>query len=128
MTSASLMVRLLWVMAMNWVVAAHLGDEAGEAADVGLVEGGVDFVEDAEGGGLELEDADQEREGGEGLFAAAERGGCSGAFCRGARRRFRCRLRCYSFQRPSVPTRRMKAWPPPKSLVKVWEKFSLMTL
>ncbi len=42
-------------------VVAHLGDEAGEAAYVGFVERGVDLVEDAEGCGLELEGADQER-------------------------------------------------------------------
>lgn len=53
-------------------VFAHFVDEAGEAAYVGFVEGGVDFVEDAEGAGLELEDADEEGEGGEGLFAAGK--------------------------------------------------------
>ena len=47
-------------------------DELGEAAHVGLVERSVDFVEDAERCGLELEDADQQRECGEGLFAAGE--------------------------------------------------------
>ncbi len=51
---------------------AHVGDELGEAADVGLVERGVDFVEHAEGRGLELEDADQQRERGEGLLSARE--------------------------------------------------------
>ncbi len=50
----------------------HLCDELCEAADVGLVERGVDFVEDAEGRGLELEDSDEQREGGEGLFSAGE--------------------------------------------------------
>ena len=47
-------------------------DELGEAAYVGLVERSVDFVEDAEGRGLELEDSDQKREGGEGLFSSGE--------------------------------------------------------
>ena len=59
-------------MTTNCVVAAISCDEAGEAADVGLVERGVDFVEDAEGRGLELEDADEERERGEGFFSAGE--------------------------------------------------------
>ena len=59
-------------MTTNWVVAAISCDELGEAADVGLVERGVDFVEDAEGCGLELEDADEQRERGEGLFSAGE--------------------------------------------------------
>ena len=44
----------------------------GEPADVGFVERRVDFVEHAEGAGLVLEDADQQRERGERLFAAGE--------------------------------------------------------
>src|SRR5712691_7448303 len=51
---------------------AHVVDEFGEAAYVGLVEGSVDFVEDAEGRGLELEDSYQKREGGEGFFSSGE--------------------------------------------------------
>src|SRR6267378_8149089 len=51
---------------------AHLVDEFGEAAYVGLVERSIDFVEDAEGCGLELEDADQERESSEGFFSSGE--------------------------------------------------------
>src|ERR1700730_9752277 len=51
---------------------AHLVDQFGEAAYVGLVERGVDFVENAEGGRLELEDTDKKRECGEGLFSSGE--------------------------------------------------------
>src|ERR1700731_1923343 len=51
---------------------AHLVDQFGEAAYVGLVKRSVDFVEDAEGSRLELEDAYQEGEGGEGLFSSGE--------------------------------------------------------
>ena len=72
MTSAWAMVRLLWVMTTNCVVALISCDQLGEAAHVGLVERSVDLVEDAEGRGLELEDADQQRERGERLFAARE--------------------------------------------------------
>jgi len=44
---------------------AHFLDEVGEAADVGFVEGGVDFVEDAERAGRELEDGGEQGNGGE---------------------------------------------------------------
>ena len=47
-------------------------DEFGEAAHVGLVERSVDLVQDAERRGLELEDADQQRERGQRLFSARE--------------------------------------------------------
>ena len=53
-------------------VAAHLGDEAGEAADVGFIQRGIDLVEHTEGCGLELKRADQQRQGGEGLFSTRE--------------------------------------------------------
>ena len=66
------MVRLLWVMTTNCVVALMSAMQLGEAADVGLVERSIDFVEDAEGRGLELEDSDQQRQRGESLFSAGE--------------------------------------------------------
>src|SRR5258707_14283001 len=40
-------------------LAAHLADQAGEAADVGLIERGVDFVKDTERAGLVAEDSDE---------------------------------------------------------------------
>jgi len=40
---------------------AHFLDQFGEAANVGFVERGVDFVEDAERAGRVLEDANQQR-------------------------------------------------------------------
>ena len=51
---------------------AHLLDQFGEAADVGLVERRVDFVEDAERAGRVLENADQQGQRSERLFAAGE--------------------------------------------------------
>ena len=51
---------------------AHFLDEVGEAADVGFVEGGVDFVEDAERAGRELEDGCEQGNGGERFFSAGE--------------------------------------------------------
>ena len=42
-------------------LAAHFADETGEAADIGFVEWGIDFVEDAERAGLVAENGDQER-------------------------------------------------------------------
>src|SRR5258708_3225950 len=44
---------------------AHLPNKFGEAANVGFVKRGVNFVEDAERAGRVLEDPDQQREGGE---------------------------------------------------------------
>ncbi len=119
------MVRLLWVMSDELGGGAHVGDHLGEAADVGFVERGVDFVEDAEGRGLELEDADEEREGGEGLFAAGEQQDVLQLFARGRGDDVDAGESELGL---SGSVRRMKAWPPPKSLVKVREKFSLMTL
>ena len=43
-----------------------------EAFDVGFVEGGVDFVEDAEGDGADFEQGEEEGDGGEGALAAGE--------------------------------------------------------
>src|SRR3989338_7542743 len=47
-------------------------DKAGEAADVRVVERGVDFVEDAEGRGLVAEDGDEQRQRRQRLLAARE--------------------------------------------------------
>src|SRR3984957_21068947 len=46
---------------------AHFLDQFGEAADVGFIERGVDFVEDAERAGRVLEDADQQSQRSESL-------------------------------------------------------------
>ena len=46
--------------------AEEVLEHVDEAADVGFVEGGVDFVEDAERAGAELKDGEEERDGGEG--------------------------------------------------------------
>ena len=64
--------RLECVTTTNCVSALMSSEQVGEAADVGLVQRRVDFVEHAEGAGLELEDADQQRQRGERLFAAGE--------------------------------------------------------
>src|ERR1700686_3536692 len=51
---------------------AHFFNQFGEAADVGFIERGVDFVEDAEGAGRILEDADQEGERRERFFSTGK--------------------------------------------------------
>src|SRR5260370_31208303 len=53
-------------------LAAHVADEAREAADVRLVERRVDFVEDTERAGLIAENSDEQRERGHGLLAPGE--------------------------------------------------------
>ena len=50
----------------------HFFHEVAEAAGVGVVERGVHFVQEAEGGGVEAEQGKHEAHGGEGFFAAAE--------------------------------------------------------
>src|SRR6202012_572030 len=51
---------------------SHGAQHVSETADVGFVERGVDFVQHAEGAGLEEEDADEEGERGEGFLATRE--------------------------------------------------------
>jgi hypothetical protein len=51
---------------------AHILYQLSEAADIGFVERGVDFVKDAERAGCVLEDANQQRERGQRLFAALQ--------------------------------------------------------
>src|SRR5208337_3987076 len=53
-------------------LGAHVGDEPGETADVGFIEWGVDFVEDAEGAGLIAEDGDQQGQRGHCFFTAGK--------------------------------------------------------
>src|SRR5579872_4732915 len=53
-------------------LAAHITHEAGEAADVGFVEGRIDFVKDTEGARLIAEDGDEQSERSHGLFPAGE--------------------------------------------------------
>lgn len=64
-----------------------LGDEAvedfDEAFDIGFVEGGVHFVEDAEGAGLDHVDSEEESDGGHGAFAAGEEADVLEFFARG---------------------------------------------
>ena len=50
----------------------HFLNQAGEADGVGLVEGRIDFVEDAEGAGLVFKDGHQEGHGRERFFSAGE--------------------------------------------------------
>ena len=50
----------------------ELAEDLNEAADVGFVQRGIDFVEDAERAGLAAEDCQQERDAGERFFAARE--------------------------------------------------------
>ena len=64
-------------------LAAHVADEAGEAADVGFVERSVHFVEDAERARLIAEDGDEKRERGHGFFAAGEQENVLHALARG---------------------------------------------
>src|SRR5260370_12449156 len=51
---------------------AHFANQAGEATDVGFIEGRVDFVQDTEGAWLVAEDGDEQRQRGHGLFAPGE--------------------------------------------------------
>ena len=52
----------------------HLAHVVGEAHHVGVVQGGLDLVHDAKGGGAHLEDGEVEGDGHEGLLAAGEQG------------------------------------------------------
>lgn len=52
--------------------AGVVADIRGDFGDVGVVEGGVDFVQDEEGRGLVAVDGEEEGERGHGLFAAGE--------------------------------------------------------
>ena len=49
---------------------AQLGQQPGEAADIGIVERCVDLVQDAHGTGTVTEDRDQQRQGGQRLLAS----------------------------------------------------------
>jgi hypothetical protein len=55
-------------------VLFELGEDAGETAGVGFVEGGVDFVEDDEGAGVNAEDGRQEGDAGQRALTAGESG------------------------------------------------------
>ena len=96
----------------NCVSRCHALEHVGEAAHVGLVERRIDFVEYAEGTGLVLEDADQQRQRGEGLFAAGEQQHVLQFLARAAATTMSMPLSMVF----SSSVRRMKAWPPPKSL------------
>src|SRR6516164_9354086 len=50
----------------------HVANKAGEAANVGFVERGIDFVQDAEWARLVAEYSDEQRERGHRLFAPRE--------------------------------------------------------
>ena len=63
-------------------LAAHVADEAREAADVGFVERSIYFVEDTEGAWLIAEYGDEQRERGHGFFAAGEQEDVLHAFAR----------------------------------------------
>ena len=54
------------------VQVEKLAQHSRETIDIRLVERGVDFVEDAEGTRLAAEDGEQQGNGGERLFAAAQ--------------------------------------------------------
>jgi len=57
---------------MHWGLLRELPQRIGEPADVGLVECGVDLVEDAERDRANLEHREQQRDGRERPFAARE--------------------------------------------------------
>ena len=54
-----------------------------EAADVGFVEGGIEFVEHTERAGLDHVDGEEQGDGGHGAFAAGEQGDGLEFFARG---------------------------------------------
>lgn len=86
-------------------------EDVDEAADVGFVEGGVHFVQHAERARAELEDGQQQGDGGEGLFAAGEK--------RVVERRLAGGVAMISTpaSRTSTPSSStMSALPPPKAL------------
>ena len=64
----------LWVMTMKRVrgEALHFFEHAAEAIDVGVVERRIDFVQHAERRGIGEEHREDERGGGQRLFAAGE--------------------------------------------------------
>src|SRR5262245_3850291 len=51
---------------------AHVPHHVGKAVDVGLIQRGVDFIENAEGAGLETKHCDQQRKGSERFLAAGQ--------------------------------------------------------
>ena len=69
---ASSMVALLCVMKMNCTRSDICFDDVAEPADVVFVERRVHFVEDAERRGIQVEDREHQRHGGERLLAARE--------------------------------------------------------
>ena len=54
------------------------------AGDVGVVEGGVEFVGETKSGGFDAEEGEEEGDGGEGAFAAGEEGYGLGLLAGGA--------------------------------------------
>src|SRR5207245_11321822 len=54
-------------------LAAHLADEAREAADVGFIERRINFVQDTERTWLIAKDGDEQSQGRHGFFAAGEK-------------------------------------------------------
>ena len=117
----AVIMRLEWVTMTNCVSRLMPAQHVGESADVGFVQRRVDFVQHAERAGLVLEDADQQRQRSEGLFAAGEQQHVLQLLARRRGNDVDAALREFSSS-----VRRMKAWPPSKSVVKVTEKFSLM--
>ncbi len=67
------MVTELWVMAMKRVEArAHMAcEQVAEALDIGVVQGGVHFVEETDRGGIGEEDGEDQGDRSQGLFAPA---------------------------------------------------------
>ena len=72
MTSASDMVRLLWVMTTNWVVSLMSAMSLEKRPTLVSSSGASTSSSTQKGAGWILEDADQQRERGEGLLSARE--------------------------------------------------------
>ena len=91
-----LIVRLLCVIRMNCVCTLISLTSSVKRADVRLVQRRVDFVENAERAGRVLEDANQQCQRGQRLFAAREQQHVLQFLSREAKRPRRCRFqRCF---------------------------------
>ena len=99
---------------------AHLFDQFGEAPDVGFVQGGIHFIEDAEWTGLILKDTS--RASAVSAFSPPESNSTFCSFFPGGEATTSMPLSALF----SSSVSRMKAWPPPNSFLKVVWKFSLI--
>ena len=72
-TGAASIVVGLWVMTIICDLLAEVVQQVGETLDICAVKWGVDFVQNAEGAGLDVEEGEQQGGSGQSAFAAGEK-------------------------------------------------------